>query len=207
MCRNALLAELGLAKDPAAPVYLLDLKAGQEPASLHILATRLDQLLADDIRLIVLGSFPADPPVAVTFSIAARKHPERLALIREMDERLEHLVLSGADFQLFLGHKRGMSARLLRSFKYGTLPIVPASLGLQQLVEDYQPGNEQGNGLIFYQPAKEALFDVLAHRAPTLLNRADEWESLRQRAMIHAGRFSWARAAVQYAALYERLKK
>ena len=207
ICRAALLTQVGLAKNPTAPVYLLDLNAGQDKAYLAMLATRLDQLLADDARLLVLGEFPTDLPAAVTFGIAARKYPERLALVREVDERLVHLALAGADFQLFFGRKRGLSALVLRSLKYGTLPITPASAGLRQLVEDYLPGSEQGSGLVFYQPDGEALFDVLAHRAPALLDAPDRWESLRQRAMIHAGKFSWVRAAVLYAALYEQLKK
>lgn len=205
-CRAALLAQLNLAKDPRAPVYLLDLAAGQETSFLNVLATRLDQLLADDVRLIVLGELSKDGPV-VPFGIAARKYPEKLALARSVDDRLTHLALAGADYQLFLGRRRGISAGLLRSLKYGAIPIAPAGPGLRQLVEDYQPGTEQGSGLVFYQPDAEALFDVLAHRAPALLAPPDRWESLRQRAMIHAGKFSWTRAAVQYAALYERLKQ
>lgn len=207
LCRNALLAQVGLARNPAAPVYLLDLAAGQDKAFLQFLAARLDQLLADDVRLLVLGTFPADLPAYVTFGIAARKYPDKLALVREVDDRLAHLALAGSDFQLFLGRKRGVSASILRSLKYGALPIAPASPGLRQLVEDYQPGTEQGSGLVFYKLDGEALFDALAHRAPALLNHPDHWESLRQRAMIHAGKFSWARAAAQHVALYERLRK
>ena len=202
-----MLTQLGLGKNPAAPVYLLDLAAGQDPEYLQMLAARLDQLLADDVRLIVLGELPADLPAAITFGLAARKYPERLALVRHADERLRHLLLAGADFQLFLGRKRGLSALVLRSLKYGALPIAPASAGLRQLVEDYQPGTDQGSGLVFYQPDGDALFDVLAHRAPALLDSPDRWESLRQRAMIHAAKFSWVRSAALYAALYERLKK
>lgn len=206
-CRNVLLAQVGLAKNPAAPVFLLDLAAGQDKGFLQMLATRLDQLLADDVRLLILGSLPADLPAVVTFGIAARKYPEKLALVKEVDDRLRHLALSGSDYQLFLGRRRGVSESILRSLKYGTLPVAPAGPGLKQLVEDYQPGSEQGSGLVFYKPDSEALFDVLAHRAPALLDPPDRWEALRQRAMIHAGRFTWARAAVQYAALYERLKR
>ena len=206
-CRAALLAQLGLAKDPTAPVYLLDLGAGQDPAFLETLAARLDQLLADDARVLVFGELPADSSVVVSFGLAARKHPERFALVRAADERLRHLALAGADFQLFLGRRRGLSALVLRSLKYGTLPIAPAGPGLRQLVEDFQPGSDHGSGLVFYQPGTEALFDVLAHRAPALLDSPDRWESLRQRAMIHAAKFSWIRAAALYAALYEQLKK
>ena len=204
-CRTALLAQLGLAKHPAGPVFLLDLAAGQDAAYLERLAPRLDQLLADDVRLIVLGDLPDTSPVAIAFDLAARRDADKLTFVKNADQRLTHAALAGADFQLFLGRQRGVSARLLRSLKYGTLPIAPAATGLRQLIEDYHPGSDHGSGLVFYQPNGEALFDVLAHRAPTLLSSPERWESLRQRAMIHAGKFSWARAAAQYISLYARL--
>ncbi len=206
-CRSALLAQVGLAKNPVGPVFLLDLAAGQDPASLEMLAPRLDQFLADDVRLIVLGGLPDTSPVAVTFDLAARKYPDKLTFVQETDERLAHLTLAGADFQLFLGRQRGVSALLLRSLIYGTLPIAPAGTGLRQLIEDYRPGSDHGSGLVFYHPDGEALFDVLAHRAPALLRSPDRWESLCQRAMIHAGKFSWARAAAQYVSLYGQLAR
>ncbi len=215
--RNGLLAQAGLDKNPAGPVYLIDHAAGQDMELLSSLAARLDQLLADDVRMLVLGGFPTTPggtnashptrDVGVSFQIAARKHPGKLALVREADEKLAHLALAGSDFQIFLGQTRGLSALLLRSLKYGTIPILPAAPGVKQLIEDYQPGRESGSGLLFYKTDGAALFDVLAHRAPALLEPPDSWENLRQRAMIHAGKFSWARTAVQYAALYERLKR
>ncbi len=201
-CRNVLLAQVGLAKNPVGPVFLLDLAAGQDPFYLELLAARLDQFLADDIRLLVLGDLPGNSALGVTFDIAARKHPDHLMFAKEGDERLLHHALAGADFQLFLGRQRGLSASLLRSLKYGTLPVAPAGTGLRQLVEDYHPGSDHGSGLVFYHAEGEALFDVLAHRAPALLDPPDRWESLRQRAMIHAGKFSWARAAAQYVSLY-----
>ncbi len=204
-CRNVFLAQVGLDKTPVGPVFLMDLAAGQDEFYLEMLGARLNQWLADDIRLVVLGELPDDSPVAVAFDLAARRYPDKLTFVKEVDDRLIHLALAGADFQLFLGRQRGTSARLLRSLKYGAIPIVPAGTGLRQLIEDYHPGSDHGSGLVFYRPDSEALFDVLAHRAPALLEPADRWESLRQRAMIHAGRFSWARAAAQYVSLYGRL--
>ena len=201
------MAQVGLAKNPVGPVFLLDLTAGQETVYLEMLASRLDQWLADDVRLLILGDLPDDSPVAVAFDLATRRYPDKLTFAKDVDDRLTHLALSGADFELFLGRHRGISARLLRTLKYGTLPIAPAGPGLKQLIEDYHPGSDHGSGLVFYHPDSEALFDVLAHRAPALLDPPDRWESLRQRAMIHAGRFSWARAAAQYVSLYGRLGK
>ena len=205
-CRNVLLSHLGLDKNPAGPVYLLDFAAGQDKLYIDLLAARLDQLLADDVRLVVLGAFPAGSPAEIKFQITARKYPTRLALAAAVDDRLTHLALSGADFQLFLGRTLHLSDDILRSLKYGTVPIAPAGPGITQLIADFQPGVDGGNGVLFYRPSGEALFDALAHRAAALLRPADDWEALQQQAMIHAGKFTWARTAAQYVALYQRLK-
>ncbi len=205
--RTALLAQVGLDKSPAGPVFLLDFAAPQDRPSLELLAGKLDQLLADDVRVIVLGAFPDKLPAEVTFQIAAKKYPQKLALMRVVDDRLLHLALAGSDFQLFLGCSRGLSTLLLRSLKYGAVPLAPAGPGLKQIIDDYQPDTETGHGIVFYLPERMALFDALAHRAPALLDPPDRWESLRQRAMIHAAKFSWARSAAQHVALYQQLRR
>ncbi len=205
VCRNVLLAHVGLGKNPAGPVYLLDLTSGHENVSFDALAAKLDQLLEDDLRCVVLGQFTEDSTAAVAFDIAARRHAGKLAIVREVDDRTIHLALSGADYQLFLGRGLGLTARLLRSLKYGTVPILPAGPGLRQVIQDYDPSADAGSGLVFYAPGEAALFDVLAHRAPSLVAAAERWESLRQHAMIQAGKFSWARTAASYVALYGRL--
>ena len=198
VCRNVLLATAGLERNPSGPVFLLDFAAGQDPRHL--------QLLANDVRLLVLGAFPVGSAAKTTFQITARKHPARLALAPAVDDRLTHLAVSGADFQLFLGRTLHLSDAILRSLKYGTVPVVPAGPGVPQLVTDFQPGVDGGNGLVFYRLDSLGLFDTLAQRAPALLRPADDWEALQQQAMIHAGKFTWARTAAQYVALYGRLR-
>ena len=205
--RAAFLAQLGLDKNPAGPVFLLDFTAPQDRNYLELLAGKLDQLLADDVRVAVLGAFPDKLPAEITFQIAAKKYPQKLALARDVNDRLTHLALAGSDFQLFLGRSRGLSTLLLRSLKYGAVPIAPAGPGLKQIIDDYQPDSETGHGVIFYLPERMALFDALAHRAPALLEPPDRWESLRQRAMIHAAKFSWARSAAQHVALYQQVRR
>ena len=204
-CRDVFLAHVGLGRNPAGPVYLLDVASGHHTPSFDDLAGRLDQLLEDDVRLVVLGRFPESSATAVAFDIGARRHADKLAIVREVDDRTVHLAVSGSDYQLFLGRCLGLTARILRALKYGTVPILPAGPGLRQVIQDYDPGADAGCGLAFYSPTDAALFDVLAHRAPGILESEDGWESLRQHAMIQAGKFSWARTAASYVALYGRL--
>lgn len=204
--RNVVLAEHGMTKNPAGPVFLLDRALPQDPALVESLARRLDEWLADDVRLFVLGEAGQDEPGDILFQIAAKRHPDKLALAPDADDRARHMALAAADFQLFLGRGLGLTASLLRSLRYGALPIAPAGAGLGQVIEDYEPGSEAGQALIFYHPKGEALFDAVAHRAPALLDPADRWEDLRQRAMLQAGGFSWARAAAAYTAHFGQLR-
>ena len=205
VCRNVFLAHVGLAKNPPGPVYLLDVGSGHDTALIEGLALKLDQLLEDDLRLVVLGEFPHDSTAAVAFDIAARRHAAKLSIVRQVDDRTLHVALSGSDYQLFLGRRLGLTGLLLRSLKYGAVPILPAGPGLRQVIQDYDPSADAGCGLVFYAPEEAALFDVLAHRGPALLEPEDRWESLRQHAMIQAGKFSWARTAASYVALYGQL--
>lgn len=205
--RNSVLTPLGLAKNPAGPVFLLDLTAGHDTALLELFSSQIDQVLTDDVRFLVLGDVSAHLPAAVALKKAARKHAAKLALVPRPDERLQHGALAAADFQLLLGSDLRSSEVLLRGLKYGTLPIAPALRGLKQLVEDHQPGSENGCGLVFYHRTCAALSDVLAHRAPALLKSPERWETLRQRAMVHAGKFTWARTAAEYISLYGRLSQ
>jgi starch synthase len=205
VCRNVYLAHIGLGKNPAGPVYLLDVSSGHDPGLIEGLAARLDQLLEDDLRVVILGRFAEDSAPAVAFEIAARKHAAKLAIVPKVDDRTIHLALAGSDFQLFLGQRLGLTARLLRTLKYGTPPILPAGPGLRQVIHDYDPSADAGCGLVFYAAKEEALFDALAFRATSLVKSEDRWESLRQHSMIQAGKFSWARTAASYVALYGRL--
>lgn len=205
LCRNAFVTQAGLKKNPAGPVYLLDAGTGQDARLVEDLAGIVDQLLEDDLRLVVLGELPAGSPAAIDFDVAARKHAGKLAVVRPVDDRTTHLALAGADYQLFLGRSLALTAQLLRSLKYGTVPILLAGPGLRQVIQDYDPSADTGCGLVFYTPGASALLDVLAHRAPSLLEPPDRWESLRQHAMIQAGKFSWARTAASHVALYGRL--
>lgn len=205
--RNVVLAEHGLTKNPVGPVFLLDRALPQDAALVGVLAERINEWLADDVRVFVLGEAARDEPSDALLQIAAKRHPAKLALVPEADDRTRHMALAAADFQLFLGRGLGLTASLLRSLRYGALPIAPAGMGLRQVIEDYQPGGESGQALIFYHATGEALFDAVAHRAPALLEPADRWEGLRQQAMIHGGGFSWSRAAGAYAEWFGQLRR
>jgi starch synthase len=213
---NVFLASLELAKAPAGPVFVLRHPVGAPPLEyLDLLIPTLDQILSDDARLIVAGPVP-DPaaPTEVALALAAKKFPAKMALVRDdpadLDERFEHSLLAAADFELVLGRGRGVAAEVVRGLRYGVVPIAPAGIGLETVVDDYRHdtmGHDHGHGIFFYEPTTDALLDAVFGRARALLaEHPARWESLRQRAMLRAAKFNWSRTAAEYTALYGKLR-
>ena len=218
---NVTLTSLGLGKNPAGPVCLLEVPApasptGALPELLPLLTPALDQLLADDVRLLVLGAGPvsgARTEPARHLEIAAKRYPAKVALLRAgaKDERAARGALAAADFRLCLDVAPGAGAGLLRALRYGVVPVLPAGRGLETFVEDYQPADEPeregGQGLVFRDLSTRGLLDALFGRArPLVTAHPARWEALRQRAMLRAGKFNWSRTAAEYAGLYARLR-
>ena len=219
---NVTLTALGLGKNPAGPVYLLDLASpgagadAPDPELLPLLTPALDQILADDVRLLVLRAGPvsaARTASARQLEVAARRYPTKMALLRAdgTDERTTRGAHAAADFQLVLDAAPGTGAGLLRALRYGVIPIVPTGRGLEVLADDFQPADtpehEHGEALVFREPTPAGLLDTMFGRARALVSGPTaRWEALRQRAMLRAGKFAWSRTAAEYIGLYARLR-
>jgi len=197
--RNALLDQLQLAPAPRGPVFgMVTRLIGAK--GFDILMPVLDRLLADDVRLVILGK--GDPAYETALAIAARKFPERLAYRHDYDETLAHLIEGGSDIALIPSRVEPGAFSAMHSLKYGVLPIARATRGVEQMIVDYDPSTDSGYGFLFYVYGSEPLWDAIK-RAREVFNNHAEWERLQQRAV--ALDFSWALAAERYEALYGQL--
>src|SRR5436190_23999455 len=97
ICRDALLADLGLGPAPRGPVFGMVTRVVAEKG-FEILTPLFDRLLTDDVRLIILGE--GDPAFETALAIASRRYPARFAYRRHFDERLAHLIEAGSDITL-----------------------------------------------------------------------------------------------------------
>jgi starch synthase len=198
VCREALLKECGLAPEPSGPVFVMVTRL-EEQKGIELLFPLLDRLLADDVRLIILGE--GRPSYQMEFAIAQRRHPERFAFRAQMDENLAHLMYGGGDAFLMPSHYEPCGLSAMYALKYGTLPIARATGGLYETIQDYDPTNESGHGFLFYDATPEALWDAILRARRCFADEA-LWAALRQRAM--ACDFSWAHAVPKYEAVYAR---
>ena len=202
ICRDALLADLQLAPAPRGPVFGMVTRVVAEKG-FGILTPLFDRLLADDVRLIILGE--GDPAFETALAIASRRYPTRFAYRRHFDERLAHLIEAGSDITLIPSRFEPSGLIAMYSLRYGAIPIAYASGGIQEIVQNYDPtleSSESGYGFLCYDYSAEAFWDSIK-RAREVFRERDVWIALIRRAM--AREFSWLIAAEHYEELYRSL--
>lgn len=198
-CREKLIEEFRLEKNPRGPVFAMITRLAEQKG-FDILLPLLDRLLADDVRLVILGEGDSDYERAL--SLATKKHKTRFAFRKEFDESIAHLIEAGADIALLPSHFEPCGLSAMYSLKYGTIPLARASGGLHQIIQDYDPTTGLGNGFLFFDYSSEALWDTIGRGKKSFANK-EAWHALMQRAMECD--FSWPAAAAEYEKVYERL--
>lgn len=199
ICRDALLAKFNLAPNPHGPVFAMVTRLAEQKG-FDILLPLLDRLLADDVRLVILGE--GDTDYERELFIAQKKHREQFAFIKSFDDPTAHLIEAGADIGLAPSRFEPCGLSTMYSIKYGTIPVARACGGLHQIVRDYDPTTGGGNGFLFFDYSTEALWDSIG-RAKKLYADAPTWKTLVQQAM--ASDFSWSRAEEKYEKIYAHL--
>src|SRR6266513_2704208 len=202
ICRNALLADLGLAPAPRGPIFGMITRVVAEKG-FGMLTPLFDRLLTDDVRLIILGE--GDPAFETALAIAARRYPSRFAYRRHFHERLAHLIEAGSDITLIPSRFEPSGLIAMYSLRYGALPVAYASGGIQEIVHDYDPTlepSDSGYGFLCYDYSAEAFWDSIK-RARSLFHDRTVWTGLIRRAM--AREFSWSAAGQRYEELYRGL--
>lgn len=200
--KRALQAAFGLPDDPFVPVFghvgrLVDQKGIDLILDLH------PQLLKRHLQIVLLGT--GDPDLENALRRAGKKHPQRIGVRIEYDEKLSHLLEAGADAFLMPSRFEPCGLNQLYSLRYGTPPIVHNTGGLADSVVDASEANmEKGiaTGFVFNKPDPASLLGAI-DRALALYAEPDRWKQLMQTGMRQD--FSWTRSAAAYLALYTRL--
>jgi starch synthase len=198
-CKEELLREYGFAGDPGQPlVGTISRLADQK--GFDILAAALPELVGLGYRHVFLGT--GDRPYQDLFLELARRYPDRIAVRIGYDEALAHRIEAGADLFLMPSRYEPCGLNQLYSMRYGTIPIVRATGGLDDTVESYDPRTGAGTGFKFHEYSAAALVAKVREALAVFARPADR-DRLRRNAM-HAD-FSWEASASRYVELYRRL--
>ena len=157
---------------------------------LDLLLQALDDVLALDAGLVVLGS--GNEEIERDLGRAVDEHRGRVALRTGLDDALAHRIMGGADLFLIPSRYEPCGLTQMYAMRYGTVPVVRATGGLEDTVTAYDARSGSGNGFKFREIDPQALLGAVREAVGVFEDRP-RWERLRASAM--AAEFSWDRAA------------
>jgi starch synthase len=196
--KQKLQEELGLPVDAALPLFA-SIGRLVEQKGVDVLLAVLREMLAAKIQVVLLGTGTAD--CEKSFEDLARQFPSQMAVRIGYNERLSHRIEAGADFFLMPSRFEPCGLNQMYSLRYGTIPIVRATGGLDDTVIDVREDAERANGIKFHEFSASA-FAKAIRKALVLFAEPELLQRFRVNAM--SADFSWERTAAQYLNIYER---
>ena len=161
-----------------------------------LIAAAADALAALPAQLAIVGQGERELERALV-AVAAR-HPGQIAVRVAFDEDLAHAVEAGADLFVMPSRFEPCGLNQMYSQRYGTPPVVRATGGLSDTVEDGV------TGFLFERAQTEALLQALRRALAAYVEPA-RWRRLQRAGMERD--FSWSAAARRYADLYLKLAR
>jgi starch synthase len=154
------------------------------------------------VQWVILGT--GEPKYHELLSQIAHLHPERVAVRLGFSNELAHRIEAGADIFLMPSRYEPCGLNQLYSLKYGTVPVVHATGGLADSINnlsDETLASGTANGFSFAEYTASALAETLERACLTFTNR-QVWELLIRTGMQQD--WSWTHSAREYSRLYER---
>ena len=197
-CRRDLLHAFGLESigDDTAVIGVVSRFATQK--GFDLIVEIMDRLVERDMVMVILGN--GEEYYERLLVEMANRHPSKVRVQVKFDNVMAHKIEAGADIFLMPSRYEPGGQNQIYSLKYGTVPVVRATGGLEDTIEEQPSGG--GNGFKFWDLSGPALLDALDRALGAFRNR-DEWTRMMLRGM--AEDFSWSKPAAEYVRVYERV--
>jgi starch synthase len=155
-----------------------------------------------NLQLVVLGT--GEKRYHDLFERAVRKHPKQVAARLGFDNDLAHLIEAGSDMFLMPSKYEPCGLNQIYSLRYGTVPVVRATGGLEDTIDDYSSSHAGATGFKFHHYTGAELLKAVG-KAVHLFADQTAWRRIMKNGM--AKDFSWESSAKKYVALYRSLAK
>ncbi len=192
-CKRALLEEYGLPADNMDRPLIGMVSRFVEQKGFDLIAKAASRISELDLAMTVLGS--GEQQYQDLFTSLAQRNPDRFGVRIGYDDALAHRIEAGADMFLMPSRYEPCGLNQIYSLKYGTLPIVRATGGLDDTIDE-------AVGFKFQEYSAAALVEAI-RSALAAYQDAELWRGMMRAAMQRD--FSWDAVAVEYLDLYRRI--
>jgi starch synthase len=198
VCKQELLDLFGLSREHLDRPVIGIVSRFADQKGFDLIAEKAHELMREDLVLVVVGT--GERKYEDFFRALAVAYPGRVGVKIAYDNALAHKVEAGADMFLMPSRYEPSGLNQMYSLKYGTVPIVRATGGLDDSIEPFDVEHGSGTGFKFKEYTGEALLFAVRQ---ALHHYMDEriWRRIQLNGM--AKDFSWKTPAAEYAKLYE----
>jgi len=156
-------------------------------------------LMREEASMVVLGT--GKPQYEKFFTGLAQKYPSKIGVMIAYDNVVAHKIEAGADMFLMPSRYEPCGLNQIYSLRYGTVPIVRATGGLDDTILPYSAQNPSGTGFKFDSYDSQSLLKCV-QQALAAFRDQRIWRTIQANGM--ARDFSWRQSAAAYAELYAR---
>ena len=201
-CKEDLLAAFGVTHaDLRLPVIgIVSRFAAQK--GFDLIAQVMDRLAREEMIVVALGN--GDKQYEEMFLRLQKQFPQKIAVKVAYDNALAHKIEAGSDMFLMPSRYEPCGLNQIYSLKYGTVPVVRATGGLDDTIEPRDPRTGKGTGFKFSEYSGEALLLTIKQALQAFRDRTS-WQVLMRNGM--AKDFSWNASAKEYVRIYERVRQ
>ena len=197
-CKRALQEHFGLTVDPKIPIFGIVSRFAPQKG-FDLLRGALPQAVRDMVmQVVVLGT--GDPFVENFFRWLSSANWGRVNAHIGFSPELAHLIEGGSDFFLMPSLYEPCGLNQMYSSHYGALPVVRATGGLDDTVENYDEAAGRGTGFKFWEISDRALYYTIGWAVSTWYDRPHHYRAMQQAGM--ARDFSWEASAKEYESVY-----
>lgn len=195
-CREDLLKEFGLKAAKDVPIIgMISRFADQK--GFDILAEALPELMKQNLVMVILGT--GEQKYHDLFTALNKEYSKKLKVLIAFDNKIAHKIEAGSDMFLMPSKYEPCGLNQIYSLKYGTIPIVRATGGLDDTIQGYNPKTGKGNGFKFSEYSAQKLIESVKS-AVSLFQDPTQWKKIVQNAMKED--HSWESSAKEYINLY-----
>ena len=196
-CKKDLIKDFKLKGSEKAPLIgIISRLASQK--GFDILTEAVDTLMELGFLIVLLGT--GDEIYEKQFAEIGKKHKGRFGVKIAFDNALAHKIEAGADMFLMPSRYEPCGLNQMYSLKYGTIPVVRATGGLDDTINEFDPKTGNGNGFKFAKYSSQALIKEMK-RALEVYRSPELWLKLVKVCMRED--FSWERSARRYEKIYQ----
>jgi starch synthase len=201
-CKQDLLDTFGMAQaDPRLPLIgIVSRFAAQK--GFDLIAQVMDRLAREDMIVIALGN--GDRRYEEMFLRLNKQFPQKIAVKVAYDNVIAHKIEAGSDMFMMPSRYEPCGLNQIYSLKYGTVPIVRATGGLDDTIESWEARTGKGTGFKFTEYSGESLL-LTVKEALRAFRDSSAWQNLMRNGM--AKDFSWTNSAREYVRVYERARQ